>query len=63
MNLNSFYLFLKNNNISDDIIDIIKTEEIDGESFLSLNDNDLKEMNIKIGPKKKLLNLIQKFNN
>jgi len=36
----------------------IVDEYIDGEAFLSLTETDLKELHIKTGPRKKLLNLI-----
>lgn len=37
----------------------VPDEEICGSSFLSLNEDDLREMNIKIGPRKMLLKILQ----
>jgi len=36
----------------------IADEFVDGEAFLSLTETDLKELKIKTGPRKRLLNLI-----
>ena len=48
---------LKSSGISDGAIEVLKEEEISGEEFLDLSQEDLKGMNLKMGQIKKLLKL------
>jgi hypothetical protein len=41
----------------------LKEQDIDGESFLELNDNDLSLLGIKMGPKKKIISVINSIKN
>ncbi|XP_074100038.1 uncharacterized protein LOC141528080 isoform X2 [Cotesia typhae] len=45
-----------------EIIKIFKDEDIDDAAFLQLTNEDLSQLKIKIGPKKKLLALIDSLN-
>jgi hypothetical protein len=49
--------------IPNDAIQILKEQDIDGESFLELNDNDLSLLGIKMGPKKKIISVINSIKN
>ncbi|CAG8643726.1 11585_t:CDS:1, partial [Paraglomus brasilianum] len=44
-------------------IQILRDQEIDGDSFLMLNEERFKECNIRMGPRAKLVNLINNLNN
>jgi len=52
--------FLKDSGL-ERFLEVFKKHEIDGESLLELTDNDLIEMGIVIGPRKKILSRIKKL--
>ena len=47
--------------LNENEIQIIRDQGIDGVSFLMLNEERFKECNIRIGPRAKLVNLINNF--
>ncbi|GAB1867302.1 hypothetical protein CAJAP_08381 [Camponotus japonicus] len=55
--------FLIQNGISEDAVNILKDEGVDGYAFMELTEIDLKELKIKIGPRKRILNLINACHN
>ncbi|CAG8775245.1 5414_t:CDS:1, partial [Funneliformis caledonium] len=52
----------KNLGLSENEIQIFRDQGIDGDSFLMLNEERLKECNIRMGPRAKLVNLINNLN-
>jgi len=53
--------WLKDLAIGDDIIDKFKAEEVDGSTLLSMTADDLKDMDLKMAPRKKILDGIEKL--
>jgi len=53
--------WLKDLSIDDSIIEKFKAEEIDGSTLLSLGADDLKDMDLKMAPRKKILDGIEKL--
>ncbi|PKY14961.1 hypothetical protein RhiirB3_510339 [Rhizophagus irregularis] len=49
--------------LTENELGIFRDQGIDGESFLMLNEERFKECNIRMGPRAKLVNLINKLNN
>ena len=49
--------FLKNSGISDAAIEVLEEEEIGGEEFLDLTEENFMKTNIKLGQVKKLLKI------
>ncbi|XP_018362717.1 PREDICTED: uncharacterized protein LOC108760928 [Trachymyrmex cornetzi] len=50
--------YLLTKGVPHEVLKILQDEFVDGEAFLSLTETDLKELKIKTGPRKRLLNLI-----
>jgi hypothetical protein len=63
-NVEQVEFFLKNNNISEEIVVTLKSERIDGKSLVTLNENDIgylrDKYDLKLGNIKQLLLLINK---
>lgn len=55
------YLIFGNNSEAEYCLSILTNEMIDMKSLIKLNENDFREMKMKIGPRKKLVEFIEKY--
>ena len=60
MDTSYFCEFLKQNGISNDVIAVFREEEISGTVFTDLTKEDLKEMGLNMGDRKRVLQLQEK---
>ena len=60
MDTNYFCKFLEQNGFSDDVIGVFKEEKVSGAVFPGLSMDDLKDMRLKMGDRKLLLQLQEK---
>ena len=54
---------LSNKGFDEDVIQLLQNEKVDGEIFTVMTEQDLKDLSVKFGDRKKLLKLIQQHCN